>query len=188
MFCFPVQSARPNYPCPPQYLSRQPNRLHAVFPMGPHVNASLIKSSTTINRNGRSHNPWCSPTLMRRSSVLLYLILTAAFASWYVTPTNLKSFSETPRFLRHQHTRFMGTLSFFRSPNVKNRSLISSRCFSYNCCRMNTASVVHVPWLKQNCISLTLSAFHYVRQKLHPMFLQLYASKSVHILEDALSV
>ena len=43
----------------------------------PHVNSSLMTSSTTINRNGLSPDPWCSPTLMRNSSVLPCVVLTS---------------------------------------------------------------------------------------------------------------
>ena len=39
----------------------------------PRLNSSLVTPSTTINRNGLSPDPWCSPTLMGNSSVYVHV-------------------------------------------------------------------------------------------------------------------
>ena len=97
----------------------------------PRLNSSLMTSSTTINRNGLSPDPWCRPTLMGNSSVLPCMVLTTVDAQWCIASTSLTSFSGTPLLRRHQYTRSLGTLSyaFSKSTKVRNKSLCTSVCF-----------------------------------------------------------
>ena len=127
----------------------------------PRLNSSLMTSSTTINRNGLSPDPWCRPTLMGNSSVQPCVVLTTVDAPWYVASTSLTSFSGTPLLRRHRYTRSLGTLSyaFSKYTKVKNKSLCTSRCFSCSCCVLNTASVVAFPGLNPNCMLLTVISF-----------------------------
>ena len=97
----------------------------------PHLNSSLMTSSTPINRNGLSPDPWCRPTLMGHSSVRPCVVLTTVDAPWYAASTSLTSFSGTPLLRSHRYTRSLGSLSyaFSKSTKVKNTSLCTSRCF-----------------------------------------------------------
>ena len=114
----------------------------------PRLNSSLMTSSTTINRNGLSPDPWCRLTLMGNSSVLLCMVLTAVDAPWCVASTSLTSFSGTPLLRSHQYTRFLGTLSytFSKSTKVRNKSLCTSMCFSCSCCKYCICCTF--PWTK----------------------------------------
>ena len=80
----------------------------------PHLNSSLMTSSTTINRNGLIPDSWCRPTLMVNYGILLLLASLASLGPF--------SDTNTPDPWATCHTPFS------KSTKVKTKSLCTSMC------------------------------------------------------------
>ena len=77
---------------------------------GSFLNSSVGLSIITANRNGLNADPWCSPTLTLKLSVVPTAQLTTVSLPSYISCTSCTYFSIIPDFLIHYHSSSRGTL------------------------------------------------------------------------------
>ena len=74
------------------------------------LTSSVSLSIITANRNGLNADPWCSPTLTLKLSVLPTAHLTTIYLSSCIFCTSHTYFSAIPDFFIHYYNSFLGTL------------------------------------------------------------------------------
>ena len=75
------------------------------------LTSSVSLSIITANRNGLNADPWCSPTLTLKLSVVPAAHLTTVSLPSYISCTSRTYFSTIPDFLMQYHSSSRGTLS-----------------------------------------------------------------------------
>ena len=78
---------------------------------GSFLTLSVILSIITANRNGLNADPWCSPTLTLKLSVVPTAHLTTISLPSYISCTSRTYFSDIPDFLMQYHSFFFETVS-----------------------------------------------------------------------------
>ena len=120
-----------------------------------------IVSTSMMNRNGLSAEPWWRPIPTSKCSLIPRLDFTRVVAPWYISCTSLMYPSGIFCFRMHLHSTSRGTVSytFSRSANTMSRGVLPSLYFSHRVLIINMTSVVPTPDLKPNCPSemLTMS-------------------------------
>ena len=91
--------------------------VHGGFLLTSFISLSII----TANRSGLNANPWCSPTLTLKLSVVPTAHLTTVLLSSYISCTSRIYFSTIPDFLIQYHSSSCGILSqaFSKSTNTQ---------------------------------------------------------------------
>ena len=81
--------------------------VHGGFLLTSSVSLSII----TVNSNGLNADPWCSPTLNLKLSVVPTAHLTTVLLRSYISCTSCTYFSTIPDFLMQYHSSSRATLS-----------------------------------------------------------------------------
>ena len=137
-------------------ISAEFSLLSSFFFMAQHSEPFVIAGLMIVLKRGLGADPWCNPTSIGKYSVSPFCVTNCVLHDLYMSCTIWTYSSGTPFFLKHHQIRSLGILSnaFSRSTKTMCKSLFFLLQFSCSCRYSKTGSVVDIPGLKPNWLSL----------------------------------
>ena len=132
-----------------------------------------------MNKRGLRADPWCYPTSIGNYLVSPFSVTTCVMHDMYMSCTIWTYSSGTPFFLKHHEIRYLGILSnaFSRSTKTMCKSLFFSLHCSCSCRNAKTGSVVDIPGLKPNWLSLIFTIYLSRASMIRSQYNTIHASK-----------